>query len=325
MINKTTLVIRGPFEGNMLEDINKSLEAITPCPLPIVVVSYVTDTDIYKTKLKSLKFLEGAYFLTVKDVFNPGFFNINRQLHCAQEALKNVHTPYVIMLRNDQSVNIHIILELLSELKPKQLISVNTFTRKDRLYHPSDMFIAGATADVKEYFSLPLQEQTHLEGEYEALCWYRKHPECISLVNAPEQRLFKHYLSLQHWKLKNTFEDSKKALHKYIYLVNSWDISLRWSKSRTYGLKGGSIILPHYFRVSPFQNMPAERVRCWNRHDFYKKPATLKDCYYILLSRICWFFWPVNESGIEQKLRVWRRKQKNRLKQLWHSTIKIFR
>ena len=58
MINKTTLVIRGPFEGNMLEDINKSLEAITPCPLPIVVVSYVTDTDIYKTKLKSLKFLK---------------------------------------------------------------------------------------------------------------------------------------------------------------------------------------------------------------------------------------------------------------------------
>jgi len=83
----------------------------------------------------------------------------------------------------------------------------------------------------------------------------------------------------------HTYSDSEKALKTYIIVLNTWDIKLKWWKSRTPFLPNGSIILPYSFEMSPFCGAPIEKAQCFMRHELDNKKATIKDKYYIALSK----------------------------------------
>lgn len=301
--SETSLVIRGPYVGNALGLINKSIELAGVSFKKIIIVCYQKDKEEYTQLVASLVHLSTAEFVFIKDPFNPGFFNLNRQLVSARAGLGRVSTSYVVMLRNDQFVNWDKFFSWMRNVSKDQYMSVNTYSRIDRLYHPSDMFIAGRREAIEMLFSLPLSRATHIETLWEESqnVYYKTNYKAIE--SAPEQQIFKHYLKQKGWNIRNTREDSFNAIKRYVYIVNSWDIDLRWQKDRNYLVGSSVVILPHYFRAQPFPYGPLERVRCINRHYLQNNNPTMKDIFYISLSRFIWLLWPGNESNMRRKLK----------------------
>lgn len=292
---KITLVIRGPLSDNAICEISNSISKSGLNFGGIVISSYVHEIEEYRLLIKPYENLNSATFSTVKDKINPGFYNINRQLHATASALAYVRTEYVIVMRNDQYVDFRKVLKYLCLVPDSKYLTVNTFTRRDRLYHPSDMFVAGRTSLVKLLFSMPLMPETHIQ------ILRREQKKATennynSINNAPEQLIFRHFLTKNGWAIKNTMKDSESALKKYIFLCNSWDIELRLNKPRTYLMGRGAIILPHYFKIEPFPGGPMEKVRCWNSHQLNETSPSIKDVLYIGLSRVIWGIWPSNCS-----------------------------
>lgn len=297
MIDKITLLIHGPFKGNGLEHIFAEFNQLPISyreKVKIVLVSYVADFDQTYALLHSLGVVEKIHIVQVKDVFNPGFFNINRQIVSVNAGLQCIEKEdFVIKLRNDQWVSFRKLFKILDKadwLKDEErVLSTNCFTRKDRLYHPSDMFLCGWKKELVDYYDMPLINETHLNVEYKMIFKCRETPGDFQLFfECPEKLLFTNYLRHKNWDIKNTFEDSYESIKRHVYLINSWDIGFRWNKKRNPVLKKGSIILPYYFTMAPFKNAPKETARCYMRHDFSGK-VTTKDLWYISEARILYF------------------------------------
>ena len=106
----------------------------------------------------------------------------------------------------------------------------------------------------------------------------------MTYLVSPESELFKHYLSLKDWSFKYTFEDSYEALKKYICLINTWDIDLRWNKQRNAFLPAKTIILPYSFSMVPFEGAPVEQAKCYARHDF-EGHKTFRDKRFLFWAR----------------------------------------
>ncbi len=291
---KTTLLIHGPFGGNALDEIMDSFLA-WPAHGEIEIVLVVYTDDVQKTKalLEDRADCPPYKMVAVKDLINPGFFNINRQLSTVSAGLREIPEDcFVIKLRNDQWIDFSLLekeledREWLTEEREK-LVTTNCFTRRDRLYHPSDMFLCGWQPALNLYYSAPQMSMTHLDCENSML---KKCSEGVPLTRAficPEIYLFQNYLKAKGWEPQYTEKDSYDALKRYFRMVNSWEIGLRWKKDRTPFKGAGAIILPQYWRWPPFPGMEDEDISCYLRSDF-EGELTKTDKRYLKESKTVW-------------------------------------
>lgn len=321
---KKALLIHGPKQDNILEKIVTSLENSYIKFSKIVLVYYSTEQD-YISEIK--KNFTGFNFIPVesKDVFNPGFANINRQINTVNKGLKYIDDDnFVVKLRNDQCINFNKLFNIVGKFNIEQqqnkIFSTNCYTRKDRLYHPSDMLLCGYAKVLKNYYDVPLSKYTEIEIQMQIRERIENGEDMIYNPFSPESYLFRHFLIKNQWKILETKEDSINALRKYTYIFNSWDIDFIWKKKRTYPFKKeNSLILPHYMRISPFPYGPVEDVRCFSRNELFNEYFTIKDIYYILKSRLLFFCWNENLDSYKNILI----RYKNRLRKIYLKLLKV--
>lgn len=299
----TTLLIHGPFGGNALPEIINSF-----CAWPahketgIVLVVYTDDVQKTQELLNQMDNCPPYKMVVVKDLINPGFFNINRQLVTVSAGLREIpEDHFVIKLRNDQWVDFSLLEQELTvrdwlDGNRDQIITTNCFTRRDRLYHPSDMFLCGWQPTLNVYYSAPQMSMTQLDCENSII---KKCSEGVPFSRAfvcPEIYLFQNYLRTKGWELQYTEEDSYQALKQYCRLINSWEICLRWKKDRTPYKGEGAVILPQYWHWPPFPGMEDEDISCYLRSDF-EGEFTRQDKRYLKESKAVW-------NRFEKKLRA---------------------
>lgn len=291
-MNNVSLLIHGPYENNCLDKIYQNYYKVSLNIKETIIVSYMKDKPLYQNLLQQYPDWK-VKLVTVKDTINPGFFNINRQILSVKTGLHNVcKDNFVIKLRNDQFIDFEKLFHILEKKKyfemcRQKIITTNCYTRKDRLYHPSDMFLCGWYSSLLKYYSVPLDEDTHLEHimklqEEDLLCTKKYH----SLRLVPESYLFRNYIKQYGWNIKETKEDSFEALQQFVHVINSWNINFCWAKERTPYCKKNSLILPCRFKLRPFNGVKKEKAKCWNGRDINKEVSTIKDMYYLLKSRI---------------------------------------
>lgn len=286
------IVIHGPYKDNAYKEIFKSLYSVRDSISRIILVTYLSCREDTEKSIKEYgrDLNISSYF--IKDLINPGYFNLNRQIITVQEGLNHVQDKgFVIKLRNDQWCDMHKLLKCLNReyfcgKESHRVLSTNCFTRIDRYYHPSDMFLCGWKSDLVDYYSLPLQQSTHMDIQLSLMksVKYSYEPFKNYLVS-PESELFKHYLALKNWDFQYTEQDSYNSIKKYIYLINTWDINLRWNKQRNAFLPAKTIILPYSFTMAPFAGAPEEQAKCYARHSF-EGHETLRDRWFIFYSRL---------------------------------------
>ena len=299
MKNKIYLLIHGPYEGNAYQEIFEHLRRLGKHDrekLSVIAVVYQADREKTMQCLQKIGILDEMRLVFVKDLINPGFYNINRQIHTVQSGLKKItENAFVIKLRNDQWVDfpkLFHIFKKLSWLKEdrEMIITTNCYTRKDRLYHPSDMFLCAWKEELEQYYSCPLQPITHVGQMMELVELTQKdRKQWNQKFVCPEILLAKNYLKQKGWHFRYKNSDSYEALRRYFLLLNSWEIGLRWKKKRNPLLGAGSIILPCYFDLAPFQGAPIERARCYTAADFGRR-VTRKDNYYLFLTKVLFGF-----------------------------------
>lgn len=295
MKNKIILLIHGPYSGNAYHEIFDELDRLSERDrkkLTIAAAVYQTDYQQTKELLELIAAVWHVQFVIVKDLLNPGFYNINRQINMVSNGLKGLpDNAFILKLRNDQWVDFRKLFHILNKNEwmkdtPEKILTTNCYTRKDRLYHPSDMFLCAWKQAMQQYYACPFQEKTHVGQQMELVETAQKYPEQWDRqFTCPESILAKNYLKLKNWELKYTKEDSYLALKKYFWIINSWDIGFRWKKDRNPVIGAGSIILPCYFDIPPFPGAPVEHARCYLASDFGKR-AAFKDRYYCMKTKV---------------------------------------
>ena len=262
--HKLSIILHGPYSGNAYVEIFDSLKPLKDRIDKIIISTYVADmakTDLLITQYEHIYNIIKIYN---KDIINPGYFNLNRQVLTVQKALDEIDdNSIVVKLRNDQWCKMNDLYKIVlhvfaNKFEDHKIITTNCFTRKDRLYHPSDMFLCGYKEELKEYYSLPLQKLSHLNYQLMMIKKLKYTNESFEkLLISPESELFKNYLLRRGWNLKYTFSDSYNAIKQYMLVINTWDINLRWNKQRNAFLPAKTIILPYSFTMAPFEGAPA--------------------------------------------------------------------
>lgn len=297
-MTKLVLLQHGPQETHWTDktcdELCHAKDALARYDFSVVIQHYDNDDAYAQTAKKAY----GALGLAVRtvstsDLFYTGFFNIFRHVYTVSETLKAIDDDaIVIKLRNDQVVDFNKLLHKLEKIgffeNPfDRLVTTNCYTRRDRHYHPSDMFMCATALFLKEYFSLPLIQETHMdvqlrifEMESQAV------PSQKSMLLSPESQLFTHFLKGRQWNLLYTDEDSLNALRKYCLILNSWSIDFRWNKERTPGVPAGGMILPHTdYRCTPFPGGPLEMANCYTESDFMGRNMTQEEISYTQKAR----------------------------------------
>lgn len=289
MENKIFILVHGPFADNAYPMIFKSLIKVHVDG--IIISSYLIDKERTEKAIDDYRDKFGITLSYSKDLINPGYFNLNRQVTLVSEGMKLIpNDAIVVKLRNDQWCDLKRVIRLINRFyknpDEKRIISTNCYTRKDRYYHPSDMFLCGRKEQLEMYYSYPLQRESHENYQLRMRKMINEgHKDFSRLVISPESELFAHYLRINGWDLLFSNEDSKNAIDKYMYIINTWDISLRWTKRRNAFLPANTIILPYSFELEPFRGAEIEDAKCLSRSDF-NGHITLKDCYYLILSKM---------------------------------------
>ncbi|WP_294378827.1 WavE lipopolysaccharide synthesis family protein, partial [uncultured Clostridium sp.] len=108
MIKKICILLHGPFHENAYVEIFNRISKIKKellKSISIIVVCYVSDYERTVNIMKNINDIN-IKIVKVKDVVNPGFFNINRQIVSVRTGLKNIEVDcFVVKLRNDQYIN----------------------------------------------------------------------------------------------------------------------------------------------------------------------------------------------------------------------------
>lgn len=295
MKDKIVLLIHGPYEGNAYQEIFEHIRKLGKTDrrkLSVLAVVYEADREKTTRRLQKIGVLDEVCLIFVKDLINPGFYNINRQIHTVRNGLTRVpKDAFVIKLRNDQWVDFTRLFCIFQKMAwfredRETIVTTNCYTRKDRLYHPSDMFLCAWKEELEQYYSCPLQIRTHVGQMMELAELAKKDPKHWNQkFICPEIILAKNYLRQKGWIFRYTKSDSYEALSRYFLILNSWEIGLRWKKKRNPVLGAGSIILPCYFDLAPFKGAPTERARCYASSDFGRR-MTQKDRYYLFLTKV---------------------------------------
>lgn len=305
-MEKITLLIHGAWPNNItrriIETFYGGLREDMKSSVGITIVCYKADRGNLNNLLSEVdnEVDIPINVVEIKDLFNQGFYNINRQIFSVRKGLETIESDqFVIKLRNDQIVNFRKLFYLFKRLhyfrdREQCFITTNCYTRKHRLYHPSDMFLCGWRDDLLEYYSAPLMKETSAEWKLKMLEVLENDPEHFQkYFKSPESYLFSTYLEKKGWEFKYTEEDSYDAIKKYFYVANSWDIDYCWNKQRVPFRKAGHLILPTSGDCPPFAwdtpikdgkgNLFLEKDGCYERSDFCGK-RTKKDAYYVELA-----------------------------------------
>ena len=307
---KITILLHGPFSDNAYEKLLSSLKKIPKhyrSELNIIAVCYTTDFEETKVVFEKFSYFS-VQFIQSKDLINPGFFNMNRQILTVSKGLSAIDgDAFVIKLRNDMWISWKKLFKILKKNNflqdsPEKIFTTNCFTRKDRLYHPSDLFLCGWKKTLCEYYSRPLTDLTQINWQLSILKKTQESDEPFyKIMFSPESELFSHYLKVRKWDFKNTLEDSYEAIKKYCLVINTWDIDLRWNKKRNAFLPKGTIILPYKFSLEPFAGVPKENAECYARHDF-EGHKTLRDIRYLALARFVFGWKYTYKNAIRTKV-----------------------
>ena len=293
MKNNISLLIHGPLDGHCLELIRGSIDSSSVRFCEITVVSYAHDYAEYSKIMKSVFGGLEYKVIQIKDLINPGFANINRHVTQVNAGLGELSmSSFVIKLRNDQSVDFKKLFGCIAKYKlfqgegEKKILTTNCFTRRDRYYHPSDMFMAAPHGMMTEYFCYPTMQETEIMIKMQVAEMFTKNPAMTFNPVSPESELFRNFLKKNDWDILETEEDSLSALKKYVYVLNSWDIDLRWNKARNYPFKKkNEIILPHFFTMAPFPGAPVENHSCYMRDEIIGGVRNRLDNKYISSAR----------------------------------------
>ena len=305
MLSKVIVLLHGAYAGSAYEEIFSSMLKVQSNIDKVVISTYIADQEKTKAMCKKYESIFDIKYIFTKDLFNPGYFNINRQIVTVRRGLERiVDGKIVVKLRNDQWCNFRKLFNILKNsyvvCQNTKIISTNCFTRKDRFYHPSDMFLCAKKELLYEYYSMPLQLKSHDNYQLDMLRKMEESNEKFeSVLVSPESELFKNYLIVKGWKLKYTQEDSYQAIKKYIMLINTWDINLKWNKQRNAFLPAKTIILPYRFNLEPFEGAPSEQAECYSRSDFYGH-KTVRDRVFILFSN---FVFDLKYKSSSRKMR----------------------
>ncbi len=316
-----TLLVHGPFAGNCYQRLAQAIGARKDVGKidRVVVSTYVTDEEKTREAFAELDFDLAVQFVLSKDVVNPGFYNINRQVQLVGAGLAEIDEQnIVIKLRNDQCVNFSKLQRLLGKFDFQatdrdRMVTTNCYTRADRLYHPSDMFVCGTHQLLTKYYALPYQRRTHLDCQMKAVAQNRRDAS-QRLDGAPEELLFRQLLGQLNWDFKEDEEDSLHAIRTHCHVANTWDVDLSWAKERTPYRGTQRTILPYYFRMAPFEGGPRERAICLPRHRIHQTRPTLRDLYFLSLTRIIW--------KLAKRRNPNRKKVRRRIQRLTHSIRK---
>lgn len=257
------IIIHGPLEKEFL---TKNLRAINKSlPQSTVILSiYKKDSDALNKMLKKdfLDYKVRIEIIESDDVFNPGFYNINRQINLVKAAIDSIedNDTYILKVRMDQCIDYKSMLKIYKKHKDilmDKIVSTNCYTRKDRLYHPSDMFLAGTKKNLAAYYPKSFFPESHMDCQLRIQELVRQNETERLHYFWPESRLFINYLQeVGDKEVLDTYEDSESKLKKHIFLINSWDIKLKWMKF----LKGKFTVLPYFFEMRPFHDGPLEKA-----------------------------------------------------------------
>ncbi|AIR85723.1 WavE lipopolysaccharide synthesis family protein [Pantoea rwandensis] len=287
MVKNVFVIIHGPLEEDFLE---KNLNAIHKqlSNAKVLISTYKKDADKIQGLLKKFNFSarDNIQVLGCDDVFNPGFFNINRQINLVNAALKVVdENAFVIKVRMDQTINFKSLMRMVktfsTDVKDK-LITTNCYTRADRWYHPSDMLLAGDYKVLRDYYPEDFFRETHMDNILLIRELVKNNHEKDFYNYWPESRLFTNFVKKRGDVIFESNEDSLEKLKKYVFVINSWDISLKWKKF----LKGWIPVLPYTFKMAPFKDGPEEDAYNFKASDLNAVPSKTKESIFIRLSKI---------------------------------------
>lgn len=281
MDKNLTIIIHGPLEEDFLK---KNMVAINKqIPNAHVIISTYQKEVVKVNKLINslqLNKTESINIIGSEDVFNPGFFNINRQINLMNAALAAVeHDAFIIKVRMDQTINYRYLLNIVSKAKnniENKLITTNCYTRADRWYHPSDMFLAGTYNVIRDYYPEEYFSETHLDNVLLIRELVKNGYKGDFYEYWPESRLFVNFLAKRGQKINKSKEDSLSKLKENAFIINSWDVSLKWKKF----LKGMFPVLPYKFKMSPFPGGPEEDAWNYKASDINVTFSPAKEFFY---------------------------------------------
>lgn len=287
MVNKISVIIHGPLEEDFLE---KNLNALQKqlSDVKVFISTYKKDAEKVQNLLnnKNLYIRDNIKVLGCDDVFNPGFFNINRQINLVNAALNVIDKDsFVIKVRMDQTVNFSSLMRMVKTFSSDvngKLITTNCYTRADRWYHPSDMLLAGDYKVLRDYYPVDFFKETHMDNIL-LIRELVKNNHVKDFYNYwPESRLFTNFVKKRGGVIKESAEDSLEKLKTHVFVINSWDVSLKWKKF----LKGWIPVLPYTFKMAPFRDGPEEDAYNFKASDLNAVPSKTKECVFIRLSKI---------------------------------------
>lgn len=236
-----------------------------------VFAGYENDLPAISAQIEALDpSLLALFTLTgVHDVANPGIANLNRQLNLVNAGLSAIGSAdLIIKLRSDQCASFRQCLIQIERFAPEwragKLLTTNCYTRSDRLYHPSDMFLMGTPDTLRAYYPRSPFPQTQLDDLLAIGQDAADGASLGSMPQWPEARLFRHLLAERGWTIRETLEDSHDALQTHCVILDARQIGLRWEKF----YRGRIPLVPYRFRVAPFPNLPEEDCQCVRATDF---------------------------------------------------------
>lgn len=291
---KYSLLIHGPVQFQSLNTIYSRIKQARINFCKIVIVCYAIEYEKIRTICKELSF-DNVEFVIIKDLLNPGFFNINRQIYSVNAGLKYVsENSYVFKLRIDQSINFNKLIKYISDDK---IITTNCFTRSDRLYHPSDMFLCAPYQLIKDYYTIGFETMTSISAKVFNVVEMKNNLNNNYLIYTPESILFRNYINKKGWNILETYDDSLNALRKYFRLVNSWNVDFKWYKNSGNEPRINYTILPHYFNIMPYEGFPVEGAKCFDESDINLTKKSIKDLFYINYSKIAYKKFELKHNG----------------------------
>ncbi len=263
------LLIHGPLSSYSSKVVALGVKALNTHLVDSVTIStYSTDVDKAHQLVASANGSPASIQVKgAKDVKNPGFANINRQINLVREGLPDTEA-LVIKLRTDQTVNFlrldRILGDKTQKLMEGAILTTNCFTRLDRGYHPSDMFMVGLASSLRLYFPEGGFRETELDDVLAIRASVENQQDSFTLDQWPEARLFRRFIATKGWQVTGTRNDSFDALRRWCVIIDARQVGMRWEKF----LGGNLPLVPYRFTMEPFAGGPMEEARCYRASAF---------------------------------------------------------
>ena len=278
-MSKFVLLIHGPYSDYAAGSVRKYENLFHQ----VVISGYKTDEEDW------LALAKNRVLVLSDDVSNPGPWNVNRQLNLVSAGLREIDRDAIVLkLRSDQRVHLGKVVKYMeSNIKTfknsPEYLTTNCFTRIDRLYHPSDMFVAGSLITLSKLYGAVQNPYTQLDAEILVRRLMERGEDPNMTYLWPESYIFTKYLTEVDWNVLGTYEDSNNALSRYVTILNSFSLRLRWEK------KTFHFVFPFTAKkYPPFFGGPLEDPVCARATN---PPNLVSEFFFWSASKIDTFIW----------------------------------